>query len=314
MEKSGLPTKGPVALLVLDYDGYALGEGFVRDAYEDYFRRLHGQIAEVLPTFVLLSAQRSAVWAEELGIEPADHVRVPCGMVDDPENAREYAYSPGLYLYRNGTLRFSYLNFPFVEVEQPAVAERVLRDAMRFKSGLDPTVVALPLLSKGRIQPPPSDLRLPSFLLPLTGMEWDAPPGEEPLKRPRVVKDEHGKILDYQEFPSGHLGARGRYLLERLIPFLKQAGVIPIGIIPPDGIVSERAVGTLGRMRKAFPGWSFIQLNDPARIIRFREAVIMPCLIREDGAVLCFSFYLNAPVAGRYQPIESFPSFLAGDR
>jgi len=310
IKKTSLPKEGSVALLVVDYGDYTLGEGFTRNVYDDYFRKLHKQFVEVLPLYVLLSAQEPVVLNSAVGIQPLDKVRIPCGLVDDPENARRYAYMPGLYLYRNGVLKFVYFNFPFIEVSQPEIAQRVLDDVERFKNGSPLAVVPLPLLSRGRVHPPPSDLPLPAFLMQLTGMEWAAPLGEQPLKQPRIVRDEKGLIVDFNEFPSSHLGARGRYLIEKLSPILKHAGVTPVGLLPPDGIVSNDAVDTLEKMRTAFPDWVFIQLNEPVQVIRFREAAIRPCLIRKTGAVRCFGFFVTQPQRGDYLPIDMFPSLL----
>ncbi|GEM88575.1 hypothetical protein [Oceanithermus desulfurans] len=310
IEKTDLPSEGPVALLVVDYGGYVLGEGFTRKVYDDYFGKLHKRFVEVLPVYVLLSAQEPVVWGGEVGIEPPDSIRIPCGLVDDPENARKHAYMPGLYLYREGALKFVYFNFPFIEVGRPEIAQRLLDDVERFTKGYPLSVVPLPLLSAERIHPPPGDLPLPVFLMQLTGMEWAAPPGEQPLKRPRIVHDEQGSVVDFQEFPSGHPGARGRYLIEKISPFLAKAGVTLVGLIPPDGLVSEAAVDTLKKMRLAFPDWVFIQLNEPAQVIRFREAAIRPCLILKSGTVHCFGFFATQPQRGNYFPIELFPTML----
>jgi len=121
------------------------------------------------------------------------------------------------------------------------------------------------------------------MLVQFSGLEWAAPAGEEPLKRPMIERDAHGMPTIYKEFPSGHIGARGRYLIKKITPFLKAADIHPVGLILPDGLFGEEAVNNLEKMRKAFPDWSFIQL-DASKAIRFYEV-----------GFGCTTLYIKAP-------------------
>lgn len=314
MNRVELPGEGPLALLVVNYDGYARGEELTRSVYDGYFRsQLHARLAELLPVYVLLSAQNAVVWGGELEVGGAKQVLIPCGAVDDPDHARDYAYATGLYLYRDSTLAQSYFWFPHTEIAQPEVGRIVLDDVERFVKGRSLRHPPIALLAPDARAELPEGLEPPVFLMWLTGLEWAAPAGEAPLKRPRVVRNAEGNVVDYQEFPSGHVGARGRYLIEQLSPYLEEAGVRPVGLVPPEAIVRELggpgASGALEKMRAAFPGWTFLQL-DAAGQVRFREAPLHPCLVRADGRVECFSFYVTKPVGGRFLPFEAFPEHL----
>ncbi len=254
-----LPGEGSFALLVVDYDGYARGDAIARGVYDDYFRsQLHARLAELLPVYVLLSAQDAVVWGSELEVGGVKQVLIPCGTVDDPDRARDYAYATGLYLYRDGVLAHSYFQFPFPEVGRPEVGRIVLGDVERFVKGRPLLYPPVALLAPDARADLPEDLEPPVFLMWLTGLEWEAPEGEAPLERPRIVRDEQGNVVDYQEFPSGHIGARGRYLIERLSPYLQEAGVKPVGLLPPEAVIRElgssAASGALEKMRAAFPG------------------------------------------------------------
>ena len=309
-----LPAEGPFALLVVDYEGYARGDELTRSVYDEYFQsQLHARLVDLLPVYVLLSAQDAVAWGDELEVGGAKQVLIPCGAVDDPDSARDYAYATGLYLYRDGTLAQSYFLFPFTEMGQPEAARIVLDDVERFEKGRPLRYPPIALLAPESRADLPDGLEPPVFLMWLTGLEWVAPAGEVPLKRPRIVRDAEGNVVDYQEFPSGHVGARGRYLIEQLSSYLEEAGVTPVGLVPPEAIVRElggaAASGALEKMRAAFPGWTFLQL-DAAGLVRFREASIYPCLVRADRRVECFSFYITKPVGGRFLPFEAFPEHL----
>ena len=309
-----LPGEGPLALLVVDYDSYARGDELARSVYDDYFRsQLHTRLAELLPVYVLLSAQDAVVWGGELEVGGARQVLIPCGAVDDPDHARDYAYATGLYLYRDDALVQSYFQFPSPEMGQPEVGRIVLDDVERFVKGRSLRNPPITLLAPNARADLPQGLEPPAFLMRLTGLEWAAPAGEAPLERPRIVRDEQGDVVSYQEFPSAHIGARGRYLIERLGPHLREAGVKPVGLLPPEAIIRElggsAASGALEEMRAAFPGWTFLQL-DAAGLVRFREASLYPCLVRASGRVKCFNFYITKPMGGRFLPFEAFPEYL----
>ena len=313
-----LPAEGSFALLVVDYDGYARGDELARSVYDEYFRsQLHTRLAELLPVYVLLSSQGAVVWGGEQEVGGVKQVLIPCGTVDDPDHARDYAYATGLYLYRDGALAQSYFLFPSMEVAQPEVARIVLDDVERFAEGRPLRNPPIALLAPNARADLPEGLEPPVFLMRLTGLEWAAPAGEAPLERPRIERDEQGDVVSYQEFPSGHVGARGRYLIEQLGPHLREAGVAPVGILLPEAIVRDlagsAASGALEEMRAAFPGWTFLQL-DAAGLVRFREASIYPCLVRASGRVECFNFYITKPMGGRFLPFEAFPEYLKKDR
>ncbi len=309
--QSPLPARGEFAMLVVDYDGYLLSNSYSRSVYERYFAQHHQQLVATLRTFVVLSTQQTFPGIGQVRFTVAHDVRIPCGYLDDPDNQRKYAYMPGLYLYRNGVLEVRYLDFPDLGVFHPKVLALEFSSLKRFAEGASPTVRPLPLLWQGQLDPVPEDLLLPAMLVQFSGLEWAAPQGEEPLKRPMIERDAQGMPTLYKEFPSGHIGARGRYLIEKITPFLKKADIHPVGLIPPDGFFGEEAVNTLQEMRKAFPDWSFIQL-DASKTIRFYEVGFGPFLVGANGRVTRFIFRPIKPASmkTKFHQVQELPAYI----
>ena len=309
--QSPLPARGEFAMLVVDYDGYLLPDSYSRSVYDRYFARHHQQLVATIRTFVVLSAQQTFPGIDQVRFAAARDVRIPCGYLNDPDNQRKYAYMPGLYLYRNGVLEVRYLDFPDLGVFRPEVLALEFDSLKRFAGGAAPTVRPLPLLWQERLDQAPEDLPLPALLVQFTGLEWAASEGEKPLKKPIIERDAQGMPTLYKEFPSGHIGARGRYLIEKITPFLKAVDIHPVGLIPPDGLFGEEAVDTLGKMKKAFPGWSFIQL-DADKAVRFYEVGFGPFLVGADGRVTRFLFSPIKPVTSktRFHPLKELPGYI----
>jgi len=311
LQKTNWPKKHSLAILVIDYDSIAYEE-FSAKVYKAYFAHWHTKITELLPVYPLYSSQEGVLWDLEYNFLPTNKLKIPCGYIDDPNNSEKYAYTPGLYLYEENKLKLSYFQFPFFETNSE-VAELVVEDIKRFARGQPVHYPPIHVLSQERIKPP-EELNLPAFVMLLTGTEWDAPPNETPLKKPRVLKGPEGNILDYQEFPSGHIGARGRYIMQNITPLLKRIGINPVGLIPPDEVIREilntNETNFIEKMSSAFPDWTFIQLTPP-NVIRYRELTVYPCAIYSNGVVKCLKFYTTKPQVGDYRNVEELMDFLS---
>ncbi|NPA72349.1 MAG: hypothetical protein GXO35_05920 [Gammaproteobacteria bacterium] len=310
LNKVDWPKNNKLAILVMDYDALVNNDKFSTDAYESYFQKWHAKLESVLPIYILFSSKESALWDLELDFIPVNELKIPCGYIDDPSNPEKYAYMPGLYLYDNGDLKLSYFQFPFFEINDE-VASLVFDDIKRFAKGLPVQIVPLHVLAQKKIEPP-KDLKLPAFIMLFTGTEWDAPPSESPLRSPRIIRNPDGSVLDYQEFPSGHMGARGRYIIEHITPHLIKAGLNPVGLIPPDKVIQELLNTSeddfTQKMSSTFPEWTFLQLN-PRNTIRYRELTVYPCIIYQNGSTKCLSFYVTKPPSDKYRPLEELLSF-----
>lgn len=177
---------------------------------------------------------------------------------------------PGLYFLEEGRVRHRYLRYPWYLPQDPElegrIADLVREDVRSFLHGRDPAHVPLPLLDLNVAVPAglQSVVGKPRFLLmSFSGLEAEAPAED------RIVIEERvgslGGKAQMPSFESGHPGAAGRRVIELLTPLLARHDLAALALVKEPGRVEA--------MRRAFPEWSFIALEEPGDYLRYWEAL-----------------------------------------
>ena len=177
---------------------------------------------------------------------------------------------PGLYLLEGGRVLYRYVRYPWYLPEdsqfERKVVDVVARDVRSFLEGEAPEHAPVSLLDL--------NVEVPDQLKNLVGekafllLSFGGLEAEAPAKDRMIVREHEGPLGGSSAVPgfeSGHPGAAGRRVIERLTPMLDKYDIAAVGLVKDSDRVEA--------MRRAFPGWNFVAVGTAEDFLEYWEAM-----------------------------------------
>ncbi len=229
-----------------------------------------------------------------------DDVLLECPESASKRLAERIIPSASLYLLENRRVRYRYLRYPDQLPEDPEFARDIMdvvgQDLRSFLRGRTPRHAPVPLLDLN-VEVPDELQNLAGekafLLLSFGGLEAEAP-----AKDRMIVREREGPLGGNSAVPgfeSGHPGAAGRRVIERLTPLLAKYDLAAVGLVKDSDRVDA--------MRRAFPGWSFVDVGTAEAYLTYWEALNSAYFV--SGGRTRHAFAITPFNLGFGEPFES---------